>query len=81
MTKPLKQLCDEIEAGYDRNLTMFDEPLCSLVQELADRTLEIKELVEIGDRAVIWYNTGIGKPEAAHNLEMAVMRHLKGNAR
>jgi hypothetical protein len=43
----LDQICARIEAGYARDLTMFDDEMIGLVQDLCDRTGEIRELIAL----------------------------------
>lgn len=68
MTKSLKQLCDEIEAGYAAEKCMYDMP--SLAEELTSRTSEIKQLICLADKlagvdgnvtviqGVVWFEDG-----------------------
>lgn len=46
MSKTLKQLCDDITAGYATDITMYDYPLSERIEELSNRTEDIKELIE-----------------------------------
>lgn len=46
MNKTLQQLCEEIEDLYEHGVSMLDSPLFELVEELSNRTGEIKTLYE-----------------------------------
>lgn len=75
--KTLTQLCDEIIAGYAAEKSGLDDDMIDLVLELADKAEDIKQLTNIAWLACQWYDTGIGKCDAAHQLEMAVMRYKR----
>jgi hypothetical protein len=45
MTKTLKQLCDDIDEAYERGLSMVDYPLNDYIEELSNRTSEIRSLI------------------------------------
>ena len=44
MKKTLRQLCEDIEAGYAAGLCMMDHPLCEHIEQLSNMTEEIKAL-------------------------------------
>jgi hypothetical protein len=50
MSKTLKQLCDDIEAGYAADKSGLDDDMIELLAELSNKTGEIKELIELVER-------------------------------
>jgi hypothetical protein len=42
----LRELCDAIEAGYAAGKSGMDDDMLPLILELADRTAEIKTLID-----------------------------------
>lgn len=46
MTTPLYRLCEKIEKGYAAGHTMLDDEMVSNVQDLTDRTEEIKAALD-----------------------------------
>ncbi len=48
----LRRLCREIDEGYESGLSMLDDEMNPLAQDLLDKTDEIAELVEFAEAAV-----------------------------
>jgi len=54
----LLQLCDAIDAGYASGLCMVDDAMVPLFKDLGDSTDQIRNLLELLDRArngLAWY--------------------------